>query len=580
MPCIHGRPLAPRRRHVAHAWLTAATLIAAASVAACGPRTADAQASSDSVQMAASRPNIVLIMADDMGFSDLGSYGSPIIQTPNIDGLAATGLRFTQFYNAARCVPTRASLLTGLHPHQAGIGHMVGRSGNGLYNGVFSRNAITLAEGLGAAGYDTYMAGKWHLTPWRPGTDDMVRNGPTARGFERFYGTIMSIRGYFNPPSLMEDGRELPPPEGDYYYTDAISEHAVDYIEQQAPDQPYFLYVAYTAPHFPLQAPEEDIAKYRGRFKAGWDVLKQERYKNLVDLGLIDPSWPLPDRDPQQIAWDDVNPDYLDWFDARMATYAAMIDRMDRGIGTILDAIDARGDRDNTIIIFLSDNGGCAEEINLGQALGGGVYRQTRAGEPVRFGNDPSIYPGPEDAYTSVGLEWASYSNTPFRRFKSFVHEGGIATPLIVSWPSRIDSRIVREPGHIIDIMPTLLDLAGAEYPKEYNGYTIQPMEGRSLLPLFEGGTRPPAVYVWEHEGNRAIRDGDYKLVSRYGTDWELFDMRVDRLEANDLARALPDKVAELNALYETEAERIGIRPWVGPQTAIGWPDDPLKWAK
>jgi arylsulfatase len=530
--------------------------------------------------MAARRPNIILIMADDMGFSDLGSYGAAIINTPNLDRLADGGLKFTQFYNAARCVPTRASLMTGLNPHQAGIGPMVGRSGNGLYEGEFSRNAITLAEGLGSAGYDTYLSGKWHLTPWRPGSDSMAVDGPTGRGFDRFYGTIMSIRGYFNPPSLMEDGQELPATEGDYHYTDAISAKAVEYIGQQDPEQPYFLYVAYAAPHFPLQAREEDIARYRGRFADGWDVLRNARYERLIELGLIDPDWPLPQTDTRQIAWDEVDPAYREWFAERMAVYAAMIEQMDRGIGEIIDAVDARGELDETMILFLSDNGACAEEINLGQALGGGVARETRAGEPVQFGNDPSIMPGPEDTYTSLGLEWAAYANTPFRLFKSFVHEGGIATPLIVSWPSQIEAGIVDQPGHIIDIMPTLLELAGAEYPQEFNGNEIQPVEGRSLLPVFAGEARPDAVYIWEHEGNRAIRDGDYKLVATYGCDWELFDMRADRLEANNLAAAMPDKVAEMAARYEAEAARIGIQPWRGRQTAIGWPAEPDKWAQ
>ena len=557
----------------------AAAVLAAALLAGCGPEPGDATGLS-AADLAGSRPNIILIMADDIGFSDLGSYGAAVINTPNIDGLAGDGLRFTQFYNAARCVPTRASLLTGLYPHQAGIGHMVGRSGNGLYDGEFSRNAITLAEGLGSAGYDTYMSGKWHLTPWLPGSDSMAEDGPAGRGFDRSYGTIMSVRSYFNPPSLMEDGRELPATEGDYHYTDAISDKAVEYIEQQDPDNPYFLYVAYAAAHFPLQAREEDIARYRGRFMAGWDALREQRYQRLVELDLIDPGWPLPDADPRQLRWDEVDPAYLPWFDERMAVYAAMIEQMDRGVGRIIDAVEARGELENTIIIFLSDNGACAEEIELGQALGGGVARQTRSGEPVRLGNDPSIFPGPEDTYASVGLEWAAYSNTPFRYFKSFVHEGGIATPLIVSWPGQFESRIVREPGHIIDIMPTLLELAGASYPAEFNGYQIQPPEGRSLLPLFAGESRPDAVYVWEHEGNRAIRDGDYKLVSSFGNAWELYDLRVDRLEANDLSGEMPDRLAAMIERYEAEAERTGIQPWRGGQTAIGWPDEPLKWAQ
>lgn len=550
--------------------------LAAALVIVCGL----AASGSGAAELSGTRPNIILIMADDLGYSDIGSYGAAVIETPNLDALASRGLRFTQFYNAARCVPTRASLLTGLYAHQAGIGHMVGQSGNGLYDGQFTRNAITLAEGLGSAGYDTYLSGKWHLTPWRPGTASMVEDGPTARGFDRFYGTIMSIRGYFNPPSLMEDGRELPATEGDYHYTDAISNKAIEYISQQDPETPYFLYVAYAAPHFPLQAREQDIARYRGRFLEGWDTLRDERYRRLVELGMIDPAWPVPDADSRQIDWDDIDPDYLAWFDERMAVYAAMVEQMDRGIGGILDAVDARGDRDNTIVMFLSDNGACAEEINLGQALGGGVARETRAGDPVRFGNDPAIFPGPEDTYTSVGIEWATYSNTPFRYYKSFVHEGGIATPMIVSWPGHIESGISHQPGHIIDIMPTLLELAGAGYPETFNGNEIHPAEGRSLLPVFAGERRPAPLYVWEHEGNRAIRDGDYKLVSRFGEGWQLFDMRVDRLEANDLAAVMPDKVAEMAGRYDSEAERIGIQPWRGPQTAVGWPDGPARWAE
>jgi len=552
----------------------------ALALVSCGTQRSMDAAPARAGKLAGTRPNIILIVADDMGFSDLGSYGETIIQTPNLDKLAASGLRFTQFYNAARCVPTRASLLTGLYPHQAGIGHMVGRDARGLYSGVFSRDAITLAEGLGAAGYDTYMSGKWHVTPWRPGSDDMARNGPTGRGFEHFYGIITSVRSYYNPPSLMEDGRELPATTGDYYLTDAITDHATGYIAQQSRDQPYFLYVAYTAPHFPLHAREADVARYRGKFAAGWDVLGKQRYQRLVELGLIDPSWPLPKRDDQQIAWEDVKPQYRAWFAERMAVYAAMIEQLDRGVGRIVDAARSRGDLDNTVILFLSDNGGCAEEISVGEALGGGVPRTTRDGRPVRLGNDPSVMPGPEDTYESVGLEWAAYSNTPFRRFKSFVHEGGIATPLIASWPGHIGKGIVREPGHIIDIMPTLLDFAGGRYPEEFNGHQIKPMEGRSLLPLFQGGTRPPAVYVWEHEGNRAIRDGDYKLVNRFGSDWELFDMRVDRMEANDLAARMPAKVQEMSALYDREAARIGIKPWVGAQTEIGWPDDPVRWSR
>jgi arylsulfatase len=520
---------------------------------------------------AGARPNIILLVADDMGFADLGSYGSEI-ETPTLDRLAAEGLRFTQFYNAARCVPTRASLLTGLYPHQAGIGHMLGRSPNGLYDGDLSQNAMTLAEGLKEAGYASYMTGKWHLTPWRSGAGGAGPNSPTGRGFDRFYGIISSIRSYYNPPTLVEDGRELPAPEGDYHFTDAVTDHAVQYVREHDPSRPYFLYVAYTAPHWPLHAREEDIARYRGRFTAGWDLLRDGRHRRQLDLGLIDGAWRRPDRDPQEIAWDRVKPEYRSWFDERMAVYAAMIDQMDRGIGRILEAARARGDLDNTIVLFVSDNGGCAEEIGP-EGRAEGFPTETRDGRAVRLGNAPGIDPGPEDTYASYGLEWAGLSNTPFRRYKSFVHEGGIATPLIAWWPTRIRPGVTHEQGHIVDIMPTMLELAGASYPSQFNGRTLVALEGRSLRPVLTGGTRPPAVYGWEHEGNRAIRDGDWKLVSRFPRAWELYDMTTDRLETDDLAGRMPERAAALAAQYDAWAERVGVKPWQGEQTAIGWDD-------
>lgn len=513
-----------------------------------------------------SRPNIILILADDMGFSDLGCYGSNI-NTPSIDQLGNNGMRFTQFYNASRCCPSRASLLTGLYPHEAGIGQMTGR-GNGLYPGDLSHNAVTLAEVLKSAGYDTYMSGKWHVTPYRP--NDMSQNGPIGRGFDGFYGIITSIRSYYNPPSLMQDLRVLPSPQGDYHFTDAVTDHAVDFVKNQKGDKPYFLYAAYSAPHFPLHAREEDIAKYRGKFKAGWDVLRKERYQRLIDLKLIDPAWKLSDRDPQSLAWDDIKPEYRDWFDDRMAVYAAMIEQMDRGIGKLMAAVQARPDHDNTLVLFLSDNGGCAEEIYPTGNAAEDFPKQTRDGKPVHAGNVPNLMPGPEDTYSSYGLEWAGLSNTPFRRYKSFVHEGGISTPLIAWWPAHIKPALTSQMGHIVDVMPTLLDLAKATYPETFKGNRILPVEGRSLLPVLGGGTRPDTVYIWEHEGNRALRAGDWKLVSRLPNGWELYDMKKDRTETHDLAKEMPDKVAELDHLYTTWAQRTAIKNWVGPQTPIG----------
>jgi arylsulfatase len=305
-------------------------------------------------------------------------------------------------------------------------------------------------------------------------------------------------------------------------------------------------------------------------------VLRNERYQRLIELKLIDPTWALSPRDPQALAWEEVKPEYRDWFDERMAVYAAMIEQMDRGVGAIMAAVEARADRDNTVVMFLSDNGGCAEEIFSTRNAAEDFPKQTRTGAPVRVGNIPSIMPGPEDTHTSYGLEWAGLSNTPLRRFKSFVHEGGISTPMIVWWPSRIRPAITNEIGHIIDLMPTLVDLAKTTYPAEYKGNRVLPVEGRSLLPVLEGGTRPETVYVWEHEGNRALRAGDWKLVSRLPGGWELYDIKKDRTETHDLAKEKPEKVAELERLYHTWAQRTGIKNWVGPQTPIGREDNSI----
>ncbi len=561
-------PFRPRGITRAPCALLVATLFALVSPAA---SLAAAQVAQPSQTGFATRPNIILILADDLGYSDLGCYGSEI-RTPNLDQLGNNGVRFTQFYNAARCCPSRASLLTGLYPHEAGIGVMVGPSA--AYPGDLSHNAVTLAEALGTAGYTSFMSGKWHVTPYRPNTPAFAQNSPTGRGFEHFYGIIQSIRSYYNPPSLMEDSRVLPAPQGDYHFTDAVTDHAVQFIKSQKDGQPYFLYAAYTAPHFPLQAREADIAKYRGKFKAGWDTLRQERQRRMVDMKLIDPSWPLPPRDAKEMAWDDLNPAYLDWFDDRMAVYAAMVEQMDRGVGAIMAAVKARADRDNTVVLFLSDNGGCAEEIFPSGNAAEDFPRQTRAGTPVRPGNEPTIMPGPEDTYASYGMNWAGFSNTPFRLFKSFVHEGGISTPLIVWWPSHIKPAITREVGHIIDLMPTLLELAKGSYPSEYHGNRILPVEGRSLVPVLAGGSRPETSYVWEHEGNRAIRQGDWKLVSRLPGAWELYNLKTDRTETRDLSKTMPEKVTALAALYAKEAERTGIRPFTGAQTPVGRDDN------
>ncbi len=523
------------------------------------------------------RPDIVLIMADDMGFSDLGSYGGEI-GTPHLDRLAANGLRFSHFYNTARCCPTRASLLTGLYAHQAGVGHMMGDDGLPGYRGDLAANAVTIAEALKEAGYGTYMSGKWHVTRhvghWS-GNDELTstHNWPRQRGFDRFYGTIHGAGSFYDPISLTEDNEpvELTPPDDPeapiYYYTDAISEHAArfvrDHAESERSDDPLFLYVAHTAPHWPLHALPEDIARNRGRYAAGWDAIRAERRQRLIELGLIEADWPIAERDPRVPAWADVPGEERPWFERAMEVYAAQVDRMDRGIGEVVAALEETGRLDNTLILFLADNGGCAEVLTE-RWTGLAIPRQALDGSAVAVGNDTEVLPGPESSYQSYGPHWAHASNTPFRLYKHWVHEGGIASPLIVHWPARIadGGGIVDETAHVIDLMATALDAAGATHPASRAGSASVPVEGVSLLPAFQAQPLHRDAVFWEHEGNRAVRSGKWKLVSRYPGEWELYDVLADRTEANDLALAEPERVAALAVLWNDWAARTGVVPW------------------
>jgi arylsulfatase len=504
-----------------------------------------------------SKPNIVVILADDMGFSDLGCYGSEIA-TPHIDKLAAGGVRFTQFYNNARCCPTRASLLTGLYSHQVGIPHMVrgvGQAPGG--GGDLNRKCVTIAEALKPAGYRTAMAGKWHVTP----VGDAKDNWPVQRGFEKFFGLIGSVRSYYDPPTLTRDNTPIQAGKG-FYLTDAITDQAVAYIKDfGVGKEPFFLYVAYTAPHWPMHALPEDVAKYRGKYKIGWDELRRRRHQRQIELGLVDKRWPLTPRDADAGAWDKTA--NQDWYAERMAVYAALIDRMDQGVGKLVKQLHDSGQAENTLILFLSDNGGCAEEIPA-KWRGSTFPEKTRDGRPTKVGNDPAVLPGPEDVFQSYGLQWANASNTPFRLFKHWVHEGGIATPFIAHWPAVIQkTAITQQTGHIIDILPTCIDVAGVDYPKKHGGQDILPVEGKSLLPILQGKTRPGhEVLCWEHEGNRAVRQGKWKLVSRFPDKWELYDMEADRTELTDLAAKEPEKVKELLQKYEQWAKRCGVQPW------------------
>ena len=542
-----------------------------------------------SAEAAAPRPNILLIMIDDVGYSDLGCFGSTI-QTPNVDALAKEGVRFTQFYNTARCCPTRASLLTGLYSHQAGVGHMTwADNGYDGYRGLLNNRCATIAEVLKADGYRTYMAGKWHITSADKVDSDRAQ-WPVQRGFEKFYGTIKGSGSFFDPISLCRQNTFITP-ENDpeykpkqFYYTDAISDNAVKYLQEhqkESPERPFFMYVAYTAAHWPMQALEKDIEKYKGKFDGGYEPERQARTRRLKELGLMDKKW---DCAPTVGDWNGVKNKKVE---ARcMEVFAAMLDNMDQGVGRIVDELKKQKRFDNTLIFFLQDNGGCAEDTGRRPVKKPAEKNfkpmkpdelqmiaqphQTRDGRPVRKG--PGVMPGGADTFISYGENWANVSNTPFREYKHWVHEGGISTPLIVHWPNGIPGKrkgkLEKQPGHLIDIMATCVDVSGAKYPTELNENKIKPMQGVSLVRAFAGKdlARTEPIF-WEHESNRAVRDGKWKLVAKADRPWELYDMEKDRTEMHDLASKNPNKVKELAAKWDAWAARCDVLPlgaWKG----------------
>ncbi|MDT8389145.1 MAG: arylsulfatase [Lentisphaeria bacterium] len=519
------------------------------------------------------RPNFLLILNDDMGFSDIGCYGGEV-QTPNLDALAANGLGYTQFYNTARCCPSRASLLTGLYPQQADVGEMVHDDGIEGYRGDLNANTVTIAEALKTGGYATYMSGKWHVSN-NIEHDGAKHSWPNQRGFDDFYGIITGAANYYQPRTLTRDNQPVEPEGDDYYLTDAISEEAARQIREHASAHstgsgqvPFFQYVAYTAPHWPLHAHEEDIAKYKGRFDAGWDELRKQRRQRMIEMGILKESWKLSERDPDVGPWEDQP--HKEWEARRMEVYAAQIDRMDQGIGRITAALKETGQFENTVIVFLADNGGCAEELGGGsdswvkrmvdRGARVGTTR-TRDGRPVRFGNTPDIIPGAEDTYSSYGVPWANVSDTPFRKYKHWIHEGGISTPFIVHWPAGLESKGVlrHQPAQLPDVMATFLDIAGVDYPVEYQGKPIKPLEGVSMVPTFTDQPHGRDVLYWEHHGNRGVREGKWKLVAEKNEPWELYDLEADRTELHDLVEKHPEKVEELKRHYFAWAKRCGV---------------------
>lgn len=492
------------------------------------------------------KPNIIVILVDDMGFADLGCYGSEI-PTPNLDALARDGVRFRQFYNTARCCPTRATLLTGLYAHQAGVGHMVEDKGLPGYSGHLNDQCATMAEVLGPAGYFTIMCGKWHVgqnlgvVPWK-------------RGFER---SLSAAAGGFYQPGdertkLFLNGEPNPPLPKSWYSTDLWTEYGIKFIDEaRAAKKPFFLYLAHNAPHFPLQAPAEDIARFRGKYRAGWDRLREDRLAKQKQLGLAERDWTLAPRPETVAAWESLSEAEKDRFDHLMATYAACVWHMDKAVGTLVAALKERGELDNTLILFMSDNGGNAESGPNGRTQG-----------------DPSA--PTSDWY--CGQSWAWLQNTPFREYKHYTHEGGISTPLIAHWPTGIprsrNGAWESQPGHLIDIMATLVDVSGARYPTG----KVKPMEGISLRPAFLGqplGRTQPLF--WEHEGNRAIREGRWKAVAKENQPWELYDIERDRSERTNLASRETGRVTALAAKWDAWAARANVLPlggWRGKRGA------------
>ena len=552
---------------------------------------------------AADKPNILIILADDLGWSDLGCYGGEI-RTPNLDSLAAGGLRFTQFYTSTRCCPSRASLLTGLYPHQAGIGLMTsdqaakfpgaGDKGEAFpgYRGALNANCVTIAQVLKPVGYRTAAVGKWHVGDSEP---------PTKRGFDDFYGFSGGYGVDSWEPRMMKRLPEGKPQRsykpGEFFATDAITDHALDFLaDMRQSGAPWLLYIGYQAPHFPVQSKREDMTDYPEIYARGWDNIREQRLAKQKKIGLLPESTLLTPRskithsvaskrlgswtgDGNNPAWDSLPADRRADLAQRMAVYAGMVTGMDRNIGRLLADLRASGQLDNTLFLFLSDNGACAEWEPFGFEMlptpnpvpGSGLNQGTQALPNKLYRGDELAMMGQAGSFPSYGSGWANACNTPWRLYKHYGHEGGIGTPLIAHWPASVgkdkdNGRCVREPAHLIDLMATCVDITGAKYPAEWNGKNVLPMEGVSLRPLLapfpdSSASRSPRLLGWEHEGNRAIREGKWKLVSLAAAPWELYDMEADRVEMNDLAASQQERVKDMSAKWEAWAKRTNVLP-------------------
>jgi arylsulfatase A-like enzyme len=515
---------------------------------------------------AADRPNVLFILADDLGYSDLGCYGGEIA-TPRLDQLAANGLRFRQFYNGTRCCPSRASLMTGLYPHQTGVGNMNNQTAAPGYKGFPQPNTVTIAEVLRSAGYHTSMVGKWHLSagPKTP--------RPTDRGFDEFYGMVGGFNSCFQEDPFytrLPAGRpKRPYPKDGFYSTDVFGDYSLDFLaEARKARKPFFQYLAFNAPHFPLHAKPADIQQYADTYSKGWDQLREQRLAKQVEIGLFPKGTPLSPRSPfttradflrkgENPAWDSLPADRRADLARRMAVYAAMVTCMDRNIGRVVDDLKANGELDNTLILFLSDNGACAEWDPFGFDENSGPKNTLHTGDRL-------AEMGSAKTYHSYGSGWANAGSTPLRLYKHYCHEGGIRTPFVAHWPKGIAAKgqFRDQPGHLIDVMATCVELAGATYPASRNGTAITPMEGTSLTPAFADRPLPRSQLAWEHEKNRAIRVGNWKLVAKAGGEWELYDLDADPVELTNLAAKQPEKVAELAAKWDTWAKRCLVLPY------------------
>ncbi|WP_335966452.1 arylsulfatase [Galbibacter sp. PAP.153] len=525
------------------------------------------------------RPNIVIVMADDMGFSDAGCYGGEI-HTPNLDKLAENGLRFNAFYNTSRCCPSRASLLTGLYSHQAGIGRMTMDQGQPGYKGYLGDNTVTIAEVLKKVGYQTGMVGKWHVSQtnelesekqlkWLAhqenyGAFSDTATYPTHRGFDKYYGNIWGVVDYFDPFSLVNGDKQVMDVPKDYYHTNAIGDSSVAYVKQFSKQkEPFFLYVAHCAPHWPIQAPEDVIAKYDSIYTKGWRAIRQARYKRLIEKGVLKSNVALSNFMFPEKKWNE-NQDKV-WDAKAMAVHAAMVDILDKNIGKLVDQLEAEGELDNTVIFFLSDNGASSERPSK---YGPGFDRagSTRDGRTVIFPVEKDSLPGSQTVLAGIGPVWANVANTPFRYWKAQEYEGGITTPFIVHWPKGIKEKgAVREQSaHVVDLMATCIDLAGATYPKSFKEHEITPTEGNSILPIITENTAVDStkVYFWEHFGGAALRKGSYKLVRHHNdTPWELYNLTKDRTETTNIAQQFPGIVKEMEEIWNQRAKELKVFP-------------------